>query len=311
MSSETTQPCRVFLTLTSTVTVVQNEKVVLNWEIGCKPYPDWIGLFLSDPSTSNEPPNYKLNMSKYEENKNPKNRLKNYHVTNITLGYFYFPAGWDKRDVGVPKRTGPKCLPYYIASYKNNQIQMLDCLKIQPTWMSMQADVGDVELRNLFLPGTRCSGCYYNHSTAQSNTIQQFGVTQHFDVWQQLVMGIRYLDISIAYRDEMHGNNKFWITTDGLPVAKLENIIMDIRKFIIYSGEVVVLHFRDFVFGLSTEKWLNHHWDLVNYLDQQLNDVAVLSSGSNKYSHKLKVNDIHKTGRGLIIIYNEETVVQG
>lgn len=311
MTSDGTLPCRVFLTLTSSTTLVQNEKLVINWQYGCKTYADWIGLYLTDPSTTDNPPEFMLDMNKIDLNKHHKDPMKNYFVTNITLGNIHFPAGWDKRDDGIPKRTGPKCLPYYIASYRKNEIQVLDCLKIQPNWMLMQTDIGDAQLRSILLPGTRCSGCYYNYSASQSNTVQLFGVTQHFDIWQQLVMGIRYLDLSIAYREEMHGVDKFWIISDSLPVTKLENIMMDIRKFIIYSGEIVLLNFREFSFGPSTDKWYIRHWELVNYVGKELSDVTVLSSALNKYSYLLKINDIRKTGRGLVINYNDENIVRG
>lgn len=47
--------------------------------------------------------------------------------------------------------------------------------------------------------GTHCSGCFYTKSNAQNVLVEKFGFTQNFDVWTQLVLGIRYLDISLGY----------------------------------------------------------------------------------------------------------------
>lgn len=303
----TTPPCKVFLTITSTMSSIENEKLVINWENACFSYPDWIAIYLNDPYTTNVSSVYKMNIDEIIKS---QNNSRNYRVTNVTIGHIYFPEGWDKRDIDIPKRIGPKCLPYYIVSYKQNRIQILDCIAIQPNWMSHQIRLNDAELQNIFLPGTHCSGCYYNMSATQSNTIQLFGITQHFDVWQQLVMGIRFLDLTISFRN-YEGSNKFWIVNEGLVVNKLENILTDIRKFVVYSGEIVLLNIQIKYSEILVTDNSFLHWDLIQYLNNELGDVAVMSSSLNKYSHSLTLNDIRKTGRSLIIMYYDEKIVEG
>lgn len=51
---------------------------------------------------------------------------------------------------------------------------------------------------NFVWTGTHCSGCYPNRFTGRSLLVRKFGYTQNFDVWTQLVMGVRYLDISVG-----------------------------------------------------------------------------------------------------------------
>ena len=51
----------------------------------------------------------------------------------------------------------------------------------------------------IILLGTHASGAYLtNYGTTKSLFIREHAISQYFDVWSQLVFGIRYLDLSIG-----------------------------------------------------------------------------------------------------------------
>lgn len=201
-------------------------------------------MFDKDPSLSNDPPQVYI-----ETHRNSSGYVK----TDVKLGDIKLPNGWDRSDAlkEPPKRDGPKCLPFYIASYNGAELMALDCLKIQPNWMSLEQNVGNAYLKDIFLPGTHCSGCYFNRSNARGTIVKKYGCTQNFDVWTQLVMGIRYLDISVGHdlAKGYNGSKHYWIMNDHIKVAPLLPVLHDIRHFIIASGEVVILNFNNFPLG--------------------------------------------------------------
>jgi hypothetical protein len=58
------------------------------------------------------------------------------------------------------------------------------------------------------LPGTHNSGCFYGseEALARGDIVSRFLLTQDEDVYEQLVWGVRYLDIRVGYyRDKGAG----------------------------------------------------------------------------------------------------------
>jgi len=73
--------------------------------------------------------------------------------TNITLGkHFKLPNYWYNKIVNK-NDVKPECLPYYVASFIGATLTAMDCLKIQPNWMSSNENINDIQLKNLFIPG--------------------------------------------------------------------------------------------------------------------------------------------------------------
>lgn len=165
----------------------------INWGPRCPNPADWIGLYAEDPSTTYTETFYKI-ITKGETTGHVK--------TNMKLGKLHLKWGWDRKDAEIksPEHTSTSiCLPYYVASYIKNKLQTIDCLKLNPMWMSTMQQIQNVPLKRLFIPGTHCSACY-EQRTANSRAIllKRFGFVQNFDVWTQLVFGVRFLDISLG-----------------------------------------------------------------------------------------------------------------
>ena len=252
-------PCPVFLTLSPKSKDYSSSTIVINWgtsneSSACTTPPEWIGLYDKNPFLY--------------ENLSPifhhyLNELKTGRVeTDIKFRKLNLPEPWNNKSSGNLKNlcsddinSSTTCLNFYVMSYsKNNEILSFDCLKIQPTWMSEMSEIKEVPLKYLFIPGTHCSGCYQNKINQRSLVLKKLGFLQNFDVWTQLVFGIRYLEFSIGYfplktPGETEENEEsliehFWIMNDDLKVTLLRPILEDIKKFVEMSGEIVLLDFK-------------------------------------------------------------------
>lgn len=188
----TESPCPIYLTISPISRHQRQYPLEINWGPHCENPPERISLFAVDPSTSNDPP--LLNII-------TDDRSQGSFRTNILISDFSLPGGWDLEEAtaNLPKRIVSKCLPYYLASFSGDKHLTSNCLKIRPNWMSSEAHLDHIPLNKLFIPGTHCSGCYGHRYHTKSYILKRFGIVQNFDVWTQLVFGIRYLDISVGY----------------------------------------------------------------------------------------------------------------
>lgn len=131
--------------------------VIINLGPDCNNPPDWVGLYRQNPSLSNEPP------LAYTNTSNALNTQVNQYVTDVKLGHISLPWGWDEDELHKepPKRGRAICLNLFVASYKQNMLQVLDCLKIQPTWMSLEDHLVDIPFRDMFIPGNLSDIIFY------------------------------------------------------------------------------------------------------------------------------------------------------
>lgn len=193
-SVDTSSPCPIYLTISPTGSNAATSYLELNWGPKCQNPAEWIALYAQDPTISFEAPLFTANT---------ENQQTGHIRTNVKLGEIRFPYGWNKNEISDGKKpdhlSGSACLNFYIASFNNETLQTLDCLKIQPNWMRSIPQIQNIALKDLFIPGSHCSGCYGRAKGTQSILIKKFGILQNFDIWTQLVFGIRYLDISIGY----------------------------------------------------------------------------------------------------------------
>lgn len=185
-------PCPIHLTISSLSRHTDESHLEINWGSNCVNPPDSISLYNEDPSISESLPLITLQTA---------NESSGNIRTQIKLGKFNLPGGWNQNEAmeTLPKRIRSKCLPFYVTSFKGAKPQITNCLKIQPNWMTSEPVFGTLRLRELFLPGTHCSGCFHGRTYTKSVLLKRFGYVQNFDVWTQLVFGIRYLDFSIGY----------------------------------------------------------------------------------------------------------------
>lgn len=192
-SVDTSSPCPIFLTISPIGHSAAHSVLEINWGPKCQNPAEWIALYAQDPTVSFEGPLFSVNTD---------NQSTGHVKTNVRLGKIHLPYGWDRNEIDIgrkPDHIKSACLSYFIASFNNKTLQTLDCLKIHPNWMKKIPQIQDIALRNLFIPGSHCSGCYGHAKDSRNTLVKRFGIVQNFDIWMQLVFGIRYLDISVGY----------------------------------------------------------------------------------------------------------------
>nr|XP_016935507.2 uncharacterized protein LOC108014008 [Drosophila suzukii] len=261
--------CPVYLTVSLTGKTLQDTFLEINWGPNCYGPPQWVGIYGQDPTISNFQPDLRIDGLANSTGK---------MITPIKLGKLHFPGGWNRQDDGdQPLTQYPtgKCLPHYVASYNGTELLTVDCLKIQPNWMAHIKDVSQMPLKNIFLPGTHASGAVVGSSSkTNSILVRDYLVAQQFDVWSQLVFGIRYLDFSIGYKNMNTENDadNFWIANENMLITPLVGILRDVRQFVKRSGEMVVLDFSSFPIGFY--KHPEVYSSLFRLLRQELGDEA-------------------------------------
>lgn len=139
--------CPLFLTVSLEGKNLFDTKLELNWGPDCHDVPQWIGIFREDPSISNIQPEQIVT----NEITNSSGKL----ITNIKLEKMKFPLEWQQNNTNISQiqNSKSKCLPYYVASFNENELLMVECLKIYPNWMNQTPHVAQMQLKNLFIPG--------------------------------------------------------------------------------------------------------------------------------------------------------------
>ncbi|ALC43260.1 CG5895 [Drosophila busckii] len=295
-----TANCPVFLSISVMGKTLIDSCLELNWGPDCYEPPEWVGIYRTDPSVSNLLPELRM-----DGIQNRTGRLQ----THIKLGKLHFPGGWEKQDVHeqlVPtKYAKGKCLPYYVASYRGNELLTVDCLKIQPNWLGQLKGIAELPIKHLFLPGTHASGAFIiNYSKTKSLLVKDYLVAQHFDVWSQLVFGIRYLDLSVGFKhlDSSSEADNFWLVNENMFINPLVDVLRDVRRFVQRSGELVILDFSSFPIGFY--KHPEVYSSLFHLIRQELGDVAYERNVSiNEHCYERCYMDFKLAERPLLILF--------
>ncbi|SPP84657.1 uncharacterized protein LOC117587458 [Drosophila guanche] len=261
--------CPIYLTISLSGKALHDSCLEVNWGPDCAGPPEWIGIYGQDPTISNFQPELRINGLN-----NRTGKLS----TPIKLGKLLFPGGWNRLDGNESPATRyprGKCLPHYVASYNGTELLTVECLKIQPNWMAQIKDGEQMPLKSLFLPGTHASGAFLaSYSKTKSLLVKDYLVAQHFDVWSQLVFGIRYLDFSVGYKymDSDNDADNFWIANENMFIIPLAGVLRDVRHFVERSGELVILDFSSFPIGFYKHPEI--YSSLFHLLRQELGEVA-------------------------------------
>ncbi|XP_060654358.1 uncharacterized protein LOC132789992 [Drosophila nasuta] len=298
--------CPIYLTISLTGKTLHDTCLEINWGPDCFAPPEWIGIYREDPSVSSLAPEVHLAGIQNRTGK---------RLTPFKLGKLHFPGGWQREEAeqssSVTSYSKGKCLNYYVASYNGTELLTIDCLKIQPNWMAHLKEAAQLPLKQLFLPGTHASGTYVDtYSKTKSSDVQNYLVAQHFDVWSQLVFGIRYLDLSVGakvYRNKNTDKRKsdadqFWVVNEHQFVNPLIGVLRDVRRFVELSKEVVVLDFSSFPLGFY--KHPDVYSSLFQLIRQELGDVAYKRNvSSNEHCADRSYEDLRLAGGHVLLLF--------
>lgn len=242
--------CSTFLTVSTREFIYYRSNLVINWGPNCEKPPTSIKLYDYNPYHVKKPMQL---FSAY-----PSGQKVGQVETSIRLNDFKLPFKWDSKtelNESLSEESYQKCLDFYIVSYnETNHAIGFDCLKIRPQWMSESHDIWNMKLKDLYIPGTHCSGCYMTWENAKDK--KENGFLQNFDVWHQLVLGIRHLDFSIGVRKQLSHSffnsqdqfyeKIFWIKSGDLLISPLLRVLADVAKFAERSKEILILNFSGF-----------------------------------------------------------------
>lgn len=307
MSIEAAQSlsCPIFLTVSTREFSYYRSNLVINWGPDCEKPPLSIKLYDYNPYHVEKPMQL---FSAY-----PNGKKSGQVETSIRLNAFALPYKWDKQtgfNESLSEENYQKCLDFFIVSYnETNDATSFDCLKIQPQWMTENHEIWKLKLKDLYIPGTHCSGCYMTRENAGDKI--ENGFLQSFDVWHQLVMGVRYLDFSVGMKKQFSTNffntnqfyqKIFWIKSGNFLVSPLLKVLTDVVKFVQRSKEIVILNFSGFSDEFLTTPEI--HEVLQLFITEEIGNLAFVNHQNGRQSFDLTIQEMKNASKYLLITYN-------
>ena len=300
--------CKTFLTVSTNDYSYYYTNLVVNWGPECVEPPASILLYDYNPYDVGTPPLFVVF---------PQNKTSGRVVTNVKLNDFKLPHKWDsttKPNEFVNSLDQQKCLDYFLISFdSSNQAKTFDCLKIEPQWMTEITSIWNIPLKELYIPGTHCSGCYMTRENARDN--KEKGFLQNFDVWSQLVFGVRYLDFSIGLHqkvsqlfydpDEPFFEKIFWVQHNNILISPLLKILREVVKFAKRSNEVIVISFSSFSEGFDNQEI---HEILKLLINDEVGNVSLMNQQRGRQSFEVTINEMKNAGKNLLINYNHSNL---
>ncbi|XP_059094858.1 uncharacterized protein LOC131889711 isoform X1 [Tigriopus californicus] len=250
---------------------------------------DWVGLF--DVDISHEP---KL----HQDEALRVVRLNETESSNVKTDIPFKFRIIDEIDA---------CLGFWIAYIRNDSIISLNCIKTRPHWMKKMRDyIGFLPITQAMLPGTHNSVLQTQFQGFFASLItKRWTYTQEEPIWNQLVLGIRFLDVEI--NTNMEGVAGILEAFDLNPDKRVRNVqlngplgelIRALDKFLSISQDVVVVKF---VFRRQPEN--RRHQHIRNLIMRHFEPKMVLYDPREAF--KLTLNDCWDRGKQLIVALEE------
>lgn len=332
--------CPVYLTVSTSSLTSSDSNLVVNWGPECQQPPTWIGVYDDNPYLTESPPVH------YEDSsKRQFGRIE----TKVKLGQLKLPHKWDPSTEFaeyLEELEGQRCLNFYILSYnQTNHVISFGCLKIQPQWMTEMKHIENIPLKEIYIPGTKCAGCYMTKANARISYLKRVGFAQNFHIWNQLIFGVRYLDFSVGYfkhpfaigllssltvsanRDKsseeclitankaksseefLLTKKNFWVMNGINRISPLFPILEEIKRFAELSKEVIILDFSSFPIGFSTHPENRKLFE--KYLYETLGAIAFRNPQNGLQSFDLTIQQLKNSSKYLLITYNNSSELEG
>ncbi|KMY89864.1 PI-PLC X domain-containing protein 1 [Drosophila simulans] len=193
------------------------------------------------------------------------------------------------------------------ASYIDAQGNILakTCLKVFPRWMNdLKSKIGEMRLRDLFIPGTHDSGSYRPNfdPLLRESLVTKYALTQDDDIRGQLMHGVRYLDIRVGYY--RNSPDPFFIYHGITKQRPLQEVINQVRDFVYETNEIIIFGLKEFPVGFG--KGLGVHRLLVSYLRDQFQDLIAHPS----LTWRASLRDIWARRQNVFLAYDHEAMVE-
>lgn len=134
-------------------------------------------------------------------------------------------------------------------------------------------------------------------------SFNRYLVTQEEDVWSQLVYGIRYLDLRVAYQSSLSSPEKLWITHSSFVTdISLKEIIKQVKDFLESTNEIVIMDFHRFTNGFKGRRAAKRHQELVSMLENELGNYIIPTS----FTSWATLNSLWEAGKRLYVGYADD-----
>lgn len=284
--------------------------------------PNW-ATYMPTTTSTRKPPNNFKESSEESQLFNEYHAFRSGHWNNDNS---YVSHQQTSRRLSTPQTTTSKniqnddyklkydCIGYCIAYHNGvgfgNKILASSCLRAYPNWMSeLYSKIESRSITQLMLPGTHNSGTYM-HMPINSGIvdksalalINKYQVNQDESVFNQLVYGVRLLDLRVGYAEVVGHSDVFWIYHDILRTeTPVREVLAQVKLFLdLTENEIIILDFHRFPVGFD-ESSVKKHSLLIELMFNSLGSYIVPSYlGLNG-----PISEYVSAGKRLIVCYAE------
>uniref|UniRef100_A0A8D8M707 PI-PLC X domain-containing protein 1 n=1 Tax=Cacopsylla melanoneura TaxID=428564 RepID=A0A8D8M707_9HEMI len=182
-------------------------------------------------------------------------------------------------------------------------------METNPTWMTDEATLlGDLRIDNIFIPGTHDSGAYTGVLADSEKRIEKYVIAQDEPVLNQLIFGIRSLDLRVSYYSvRNHDYDQLYINHGVRGVRPLREVVEQIKEFLEKTREILILDFHQFPIGFSNFRILHlkPHETLIDYLLQELGPFIA----PPQLTWNARLQDFWNLNKTLILAYNNRKML--
>lgn len=214
------------------------------------------------------------------------------------------PEGWFTSDVAWDGSLFPHSLdnvseiylPYKV-NYVRDEITLHSAtLTLRPRWMELQRlDLWNTSLTKVVLPGAHDAGASTHNGAKAENIVGRWTFTQDETLWQQLVLGARYLDMRIGYYENREG--KLYVVHAEVVIAPLQDYLDDVVKFMNQTQEIVIFDIHALYHGFDGHP--ERHAELVSVLESNFGEWMA----PNTLEPNPTMGDLWREGARLIVTY--------
>lgn len=220
----------------------------------------------------------------------------------------------ENSDVGIRSGLTDQCVGYCLAYHSRNKILARNCLKTNPNWMQESFSfIGTRALPSLMLPGSHNSGTYPRQlDKTVLHMINKYQINQDENIFNQLVYGIRHLDLRVGYSKVKQRAERLWIYHDIFRTeVSVSEVFEQVKRFLdMTSHEIIVMDFHRFTVGFQNED-LNtqreRHAKLIELIFRHLGHYIVPSY----LGQHAPINEYLSLGKRLIIGYDSKGTILG
>ncbi|KAG8034893.1 hypothetical protein G9C98_007969, partial [Cotesia typhae] len=223
-----------------------------------------------------------------------------YHDSEDEFLFVHHPAemsGYVKTGVSPSKENYSmdftyveQCTGYIGVWFRYNILKKSSCLSTHPDWMNKHRDIFfNMSLTELFIPGTHNSGSYSEE--LPPTILQRYTITQEKSILDQLISGVRYLDLRPCIID-----NEYWNCHAEYRIQPFGTIIEDILEFIVNTKEIVIVGLKEFPCGFHTN---DNYLEFLVYIQRNLKEYLFPFSANKKTT----LGKIWEDGRRIILSY--------